>query len=90
MLERISESVGGRHAVDSRAPLGGRVEEFGSIVRKPMFQPSSIDVLGDDSREGAFIGVRLARLPRFYALPTVGRVTRDWWAGIPRNVAGAG
>lgn len=62
VLERISESVGGRHAVDSRAPLGGRVEELGSIVRRPTFQPSSIDVLGDDSREGDFIGVWPARV----------------------------
>lgn len=48
--------------MDSRAPLGGRVEELGSIVRRPTFQPSSIDVLGDDSREGDFIGVWPARV----------------------------
>ena len=49
-LERISDNVGGRDVVDNRAPLDGR-DELGSIVRRPMFHPSSIDVLGDESRE---------------------------------------
>lgn len=76
--------------MDSRAPLGGRVEELGSIVRKPMFQPSSIDVLGDDSREGDFIGVWLARAyTRLYALlwgrqlEISGRISRETSPELP-------
>lgn len=54
VLERISHSVGGLHMPDKKVPLGGR-DEVGSIVRRS--QPSSIDVLGEDSRETDFIGM---------------------------------
>lgn len=87
VLERISDNVGGLHVVDSNAPLGGR-DEAGSIVRSPMFHPSSIDVRGDESREVDFIGMGVAGLAAPDSVRCVSKATRDKLNEVARGLAG--